>query len=147
MIGIGEILKEAVSLCASDIFIVSGTAVCFKVFGNVMPRDGETVMPADAEYMIRELFELADIKMDTDGISRELDFSFSFAEGESVRLVLSGPGFAYAPVVQGQDAGFVYVCVGDSVAGKVPCVYAHTVEQVQPPKKSFWKKWFGGGEK
>lgn len=73
------------------------------------------------------------------------DFSFSFAEGETVRLVLSGPGFAYAPVVQGQDAGFVYICVGDSIAGKVSCVYAHTVEQTKPQKKSFWEKWFGGG--
>lgn len=79
MLGIREILKEAVSLCASDIFIVSGTAVSYKVFGNVMPRDGETIMPSDSERMIREIFELADIKKDTDGICRELDFSFSFA--------------------------------------------------------------------
>lgn len=79
MTGISEILKEAVSLSASDIFIVSGTAVSYKVFGNVMARDEEIVMPADAERMISEIFGLADIKKSTDEISREMDFSFSFA--------------------------------------------------------------------
>lgn len=49
MTSISDILKEAVSLSASDIFIVSGTAVSFKVFGNVMAVDNEIVMPADAE--------------------------------------------------------------------------------------------------
>ena len=36
MRSIREILKEAVTLNASDIFIVTGTPVSFKVFGNVM---------------------------------------------------------------------------------------------------------------
>lgn len=79
MTGISEILKEAVSLSASDIFIVSGTAVSYKVFGNVMARDEDIVMPADAERMISEIFGLADIKKSTDEISREMDFSFSVA--------------------------------------------------------------------
>ena len=74
------------------------------------------------------------------------DFSFSLAEGESVKLILTGPGFAYAPVAQGQDAGYVYICVGDSIAGKIPCVYAQTVEQAQVEKKNFWERWFGGGK-
>ncbi len=79
MTSISDILKEAVSLSASDIFIVSGTAVSFKVFGNVMAVDNETVMPADAEKMISEIFRLADISKKTNEVSREMDFSFSFA--------------------------------------------------------------------
>ena len=74
-------------------------------------------------------------------------FSFPLAETEQVEIILSGPGFSYAPVVQGQQAGYAYVCIGDSCVGKVPVVYGQTVEQEPPaPKKYFWQKWFGGGQ-
>ena len=59
-------------------------------------------------------------------------------------MILSGPGFAYAPVVQGQKAGVAYICIGESCVGKVNVVYAQTVEQKQPEKKKhFWDGWFG----
>ena len=75
------------------------------------------------------------------------DFSFPLAEHEQVQILLSGPGFAYAPVVQGQNAGTAYICIGDACVGKVPVYYAETVEQEAPPKKTyFWQKWFGGGQ-
>lgn len=79
MNGIADILKEAVGFSASDIFIVSGAAVCYKVFGNVIPRDNEIIMPADAEKMIGELFYMADINENPAELKKELDFSFSFA--------------------------------------------------------------------
>ncbi len=79
MTDIREILKEAVSLCASDIFIVSGTAVSYKVFGNVMAKDNETVMPGDAETLIGDILKLAEIETPAGEISREMDFSFSMA--------------------------------------------------------------------
>lgn len=72
------------------------------------------------------------------------DFYFPLAEDENSHIILSGPGFAYAPVVQGEMAGYAYICIGDSAVGKVPIVYSQTVEQEQPPKKKhFWDKWFG----
>lgn len=72
-------------------------------------------------------------------------FRFSLAEGEKTQIVLSAPGFDYAPVVQGKQAGFAYVCIGDKTVGKVPLVYGQTVEQEKPPKKKyFWQRWFGG---
>jgi D-alanyl-D-alanine carboxypeptidase len=74
----------------------------------------------------------------------EGDFSYPLAEEEEVSILLSGPGFVYAPVVQGQQAGVAYICIGDSCVGKVPLVYAQTVEQKQPEKKKpFWDGWFG----
>ncbi len=79
MYGIADILKEAVSFSASDIFIVAGTGVSYKVFGNVIAKDNEAVMPSDAERLIGELFELADISITPSELKRELDFSFSFA--------------------------------------------------------------------
>lgn len=70
-------------------------------------------------------------------------FSFPLAADEKPQLLLSGPGFAYAPVVQGQKAGFVYISIGDTCVGKVPLVYSQTVEQEQPAKKKhFWDGWF-----
>lgn len=73
------------------------------------------------------------------------DFSFPLAKDEKPEILLSGPGFAFAPVVQGENAGVAYICVGDNCVGKVPVIYAQTVEiKPDPPKKHFWEKWFGG---
>ncbi len=72
------------------------------------------------------------------------EFSYSMAEDEKAQIVLSGPGFAYAPVVRGHEAGFAYVLIGDKVVGKVPVTYEKTVEQSIPEKKHFWEDWFGG---
>ena len=74
----------------------------------------------------------------------EEEFTYSMAEGENARIVLSGPGFAYAPVVQGRKAGFAYVLIGEKVVGKVSVTYEKTVEQSIPEKKHFWDDWFGG---
>ncbi len=72
------------------------------------------------------------------------EFSYALREDETPRIVLSGPGFAYAPVVRGKEAGFAYVLIGDKVVGKVPVTYEKTVEQSVPQKKHFWQDWFGG---
>ncbi len=79
MTAIAEILKEAVSHNASDIFIVAGTPVCYKVFGNVIKRNNENIMPSDSYKLICELFALAEINEDPENTKQEKDFSFSFA--------------------------------------------------------------------
>ena len=73
------------------------------------------------------------------------DFYYPISQKEKVCRILSGPGFAYAPVVQGEEAGFVYLCIGDAPVGKVPVVYGQTVERTKEKvKKHFWDGWFGG---
>ena len=72
------------------------------------------------------------------------DFSYSLAEKERITFHLSPKEFAYAPVVAGGDAGFVYVCVDGKVAGKIPVYYEETIEQIPPRKQNFWQRWFGG---
>lgn len=72
------------------------------------------------------------------------DFSYSLAEDETIEIVLQGPGFVYAPVVQGQDAGYAYICINDNVVGKITLIYGDTVEQEKVQKKSFWERIFGG---
>ena len=70
------------------------------------------------------------------------DFSFSLAQDEEISVVIPGVGFAYAPVVQGQEAGYAYLCLGEETVGKVKLVYGSTVEQVKEEKKHFWEEWF-----
>jgi D-alanyl-D-alanine carboxypeptidase len=69
------------------------------------------------------------------------DFSYALAENEKPYVILQPPGFVYAPVQKGENAGFAYICIGDATIGKVPVVYEKTVDQQRPPEKPFWKKW------
>lgn len=70
------------------------------------------------------------------------DFSFSLAGDEVPHIVTGGTDFAYAPVVQGQSAGYAYVCIDEEIIGKVPLVYGETVEIQKEEKKHFWEGWF-----
>ena len=75
------------------------------------------------------------------------DFSFPLSAQEQAQIILSGPGFVYAPAIKGKAAGFAYVCIGDAVVGRVKLVYGQTVEKtVQAKKPSFWERLFGGSE-
>ncbi len=68
-------------------------------------------------------------------------FDYALAGDEKVVLALPGPGFVYAPAVEGADAGFVYVLLEGKAVGKVPVVYGQTVEQTEEKsKKHFWQK-------
>jgi D-alanyl-D-alanine carboxypeptidase len=69
------------------------------------------------------------------------DFSYSLAENEKPQILLQPPGFVYAPVKQGSEAGFAYICIGDTAIGKIPVIYEKSVEELSSPKKPFWKKW------
>ena len=68
------------------------------------------------------------------------DFSYALAPEEQPQLMLPGPGFVYAPAVEGADAGIVYVLLEGKAIGKVPVVYGQTIEQIPEEKKSFWQK-------
>ena len=72
------------------------------------------------------------------------DFSYPLAEGEKVSILLSGLGFAYAPVAAGQRAGVAYLCIGDAVVRKIPVVYEDTVEMEETKKEPIWKRLLGG---
>ena len=69
------------------------------------------------------------------------DFSYALAPEESPQLMLPGPGFVYAPAVEGADAGVVYVTIEGKAVGKVPVVFGGTIEQI-PEEKSFWQNLF-----
>ena len=69
------------------------------------------------------------------------DFSFALAPEERPQTMLSGPGFAFAPVVEGAKAMDAYVLLEGNAIGKVSTVYGKTVEQKQE-EKGFLEKLF-----
>ena len=70
------------------------------------------------------------------------DFSFALAPEEKTHTMLPGPGFVYAPVAEGEDAGYGYVLMKGKAIGKVPAVYGRTIEQEQEAEKGFFEKLF-----
>ena len=72
------------------------------------------------------------------------DCDYSLAADETVQLALPGPGFAYAPVVEGADAGHCYVLIRGKAVAKVPVVYGQTIEQTEEEEKGFFARLFGG---
>ncbi len=70
------------------------------------------------------------------------DFDYALAEEEHPQLALPGPGFVYAPAVEGADAGYAYVLIEGKAVGKVPVVYGQTIEMEQEKEKNFWQKLF-----
>ena len=71
------------------------------------------------------------------------DFSYLLSDDETVTFRYQGCGFVYAPVVLGQDAGFMHVFVNGCPIGKIPVVFGNTIEQAVTPKTTFWKRLLG----
>ena len=68
------------------------------------------------------------------------DFEYALAEGEAPQIKLSGPGFVYAPVVRGQEAGYAYICLGDKTIGKILITFGDTVEQEEEAEMTRFQK-------
>ncbi len=70
------------------------------------------------------------------------DFFYAIAAEEHPQLAVSGPGFVYAPAVEGTEAGYAYVLIEGKAVGKIPLVFGQTIEQNPEEEKPFWKKLF-----
>ncbi|MBR2937532.1 MAG: D-alanyl-D-alanine carboxypeptidase [Oscillospiraceae bacterium] len=104
-----------------------------------------------ANYTVRQIVQSGDcmgtIPVISGGQSKvELlataDFSYALSNDEKPQIVLSQPGFVYAPIVQGQEAGFAHVCLNGKTVGKIPLVYGQTVEMEIIDEPSLWEKLF-----
>ena len=72
------------------------------------------------------------------------DFEYALAADERAAIKLIGPGFAYAPVVEGSHAGYGYICIDENSVGKIPLVYGKTVERTVEKKSGFWERMIKG---
>ena len=70
-------LKNAVEKQASDIFIVSGLPVSYKLNGLIQPQNDEVILPETSEQLISEAYKLADRTIDKLRDRGDDDFSIS----------------------------------------------------------------------
>lgn len=107
-----------------------------------------------SRYALRQIVQSGDCLGSVDVIGGEVkqvdvyaaeDFFYALAFEEIPEIVLQGPDFVYAPVVQQQDAGCAYICLGDKAIGKVPVYFGRTVEIIKDNKTSIWDRLFAGG--
>ncbi len=70
------------------------------------------------------------------------NYVYSIAADETPQILLPGPGFLYAPVVEGGDAGYAYVILSGKAVDKITVVYGQTVE-IKQPEKEKTSRWFG----
>ena len=94
-----------------------------------------------------EIVGFAEIAGGQSGIVQLLaadDFDYAVSSEEVTSLLLPVPGFVYAPVTEGADAGYAYVCVNGKPVGKVPVIYGETIEKIPDKKKSFFERLIGG---
>lgn len=68
------------------------------------------------------------------------DFDYALAENEKITIEIIGPGFVYAPVVLGAEAGCAHLCIDGKSVGKVGLVYGETIEQTPENQKNFWER-------
>lgn len=73
-----EILEFAVGAGASDLFLVAGRPISYKLYGEIKVLDDTKIMPDDSDRLIRELYELAG-QRSMDGLLKNGDDDFSFA--------------------------------------------------------------------
>lgn len=72
------------------------------------------------------------------------EFSYLLGLDEEIRVQLPQPGFVYAPVSAGQEAGFAQLFINECWVGKVPLIYGQTVERNVDQEPGVWQRLFGG---
>ncbi len=117
-------------------------------------RDHKTLLEEGfAQYTVRQIVSEGDCLGTVEVAGGQTDcvqllagesYLYALTAQEKPEVVITGPGFVYAPVEKGQNAGFAYVVLDGHTIGKIPLVYADTVEQSVKPEPNFWQRIFGG---
>lgn len=72
-----ELLEKITFIGASDIFIVAGLPISYRIYNQVIQDGDERLMPGDTAHMIREFYALADNR-DISLLEKNGDDDFSF---------------------------------------------------------------------
>ena len=75
------------------------------------------------------------------------DLDYPLTPSESPVLVIPGPGFVYAPVTEGADAGFAYMLIDGRAVEKIRVIYGKTIENALEEERTLWETIFGRKEK
>ena len=74
-----EFLQNAIDTNASDVFVITGLPLTYRIEGRQVRLDQPALMPADTESIAREIFDLAQRPIDEFLASKNHDEDFSFA--------------------------------------------------------------------
>ncbi len=74
-----EYLSEAAQKGASDVFIVAGEELCFKVHGLIEKQGGDRLMPDDAYLLVKQIYDIAGRADRFADFERDGDDDFSFS--------------------------------------------------------------------
>lgn len=82
-----DVLKKAIEYEASDIFVVAGAPIAYKIKGDLRYRDDHPIMPTDTADFVKVLFELGENPSYEKFLSTgDSDFSFSIAGSGRFRV-------------------------------------------------------------
>ncbi len=83
---ITEILKEAAGRKVSDLFIIAGRPLAFKMNNQIINYSADILMPKETETLISEIYQLAQNRDMTAALaSGDDDFSFAIAQAARFR--------------------------------------------------------------
>lgn len=82
---IQEMVKKAVELGASDIFIVAGSSIAFKVKNEVIRMNNEILMPEHCKIIVNDLYRNANNRS-MENLEKKGDDDFSFSVSHLARL-------------------------------------------------------------
>lgn len=82
-----QILTQAVSQNASDIFIVAGLPISYRISGVIQRSSDECLRPSDTEELLCEIYDLADHRsIEQLSLHGDDDFSFALAGVSRFRI-------------------------------------------------------------
>lgn len=96
-----DILKNAIKIQASDIFIIAGRPLSYKIMGEIVSQDSSSLTPKCTYELINDIFRIAE-KENFEDIMKEgdLDFSFSLSKLSRFRVSAYKQRNSYAAVIR-----------------------------------------------
>ena len=77
---ISDLFQQAVGKESSDIFIIAGLPLSFKIKGEILKQSEEILTPIDTENLVIQIYELAKRMKKQDDKKKDDDFSFSISK-------------------------------------------------------------------
>ena len=75
-----DILKDALNKGASDIFIIAGTSIAYRLSGKIVHAGDNILYGDDTKKLVRQIYDIAALEhVNIDELKTEQDFSFSLA--------------------------------------------------------------------
>ena len=96
------------------------------------------------KYAVLGTVEIAGGEHERVELLADEDFYYALAQNEKVTINIPDPGFVYAPVAEGQTAGFAQIYLNGQWIGKVSLVFGDNVEQIPQTEKKPWKHFLRG---